>query len=143
MCRVLGVSTSGYYAWLRHGAWARSRRDADLSARVAAIHDDSRRAYGVPGVHAEPAEDGQRVARKRVAWLMRALDLRGVSRRKWARTTLRDGAAEAVPDLVERDFTASRPKRAVGRRRDLHSDLGGVPVPGRGRRVDSDWKATI
>ena len=44
-----------------------------------------------------------------MARLMRALGLRGVSRRKWTRTTLRDGAEETVPDLVERDFTASRP----------------------------------
>ena len=109
MCRVLGVSTSGYYAWLRRGASARSRRDVELSARIAAIHDDSRGTYGVPRIHAELTEDGERVARKRVARLMRALGLRGVSRRKWTRTTLRDGAEETVPDLVERDFTASRP----------------------------------
>ena len=109
MCRVLGVSASGYYAWLRRGASARSRRDAELSARIAAIHDDSRGTYGVPRIHAELTEDGERVARKRVARLMRTLGLRGVSRRKWTRTTLRDGAEETVPDLVERDFTASRP----------------------------------
>ncbi|MYF29544.1 MAG: IS3 family transposase [Gammaproteobacteria bacterium] len=109
MCRVLGVSSSGYYAWLRCGRSARSRRDGELSARIAAIHRDSRGTYGVPRVHAELAEAGERVARKRVARLMRAHGLRGVSRRKWTRTTLRDGAETPVPDLVERDFTASRP----------------------------------
>ena len=109
MCRVLEVSPSGYYAWLRRGASARSRRDAELSARIAAIHDESRGTYGVPRIHAELTEDGERVARKRVARLMRAQGLRGVSRRKWTRTTLRDGAEETFPDLVERDFTASRP----------------------------------
>ena len=89
--------------------WRRARRDGDLSARIAAIHCDSRGTYGVPRIHAELAEDGERVARKRVARLMRAHGLRGVSRRKWTRTTLRDGAETPVPDLVERDFTASRP----------------------------------
>ena len=109
MCRVLGVSSSGYYAWLRRGRSVRARRDGELSARIAAIHRDSRGTYGVPRIHAELAEDGERVARKRVARLMRAHGLRGVSRRKWTRTTLRDGAETPVPDLVERDFTASRP----------------------------------
>ena len=109
MCRVLGVSTSGYYAWLRRGASARSSRDAELSARIAAIHRDSRGTYGAPRIHAELAEDGERVARKRVARLMRAHGLRGVSRRKWTRTTLKNGAEEPVRDLVERDFAASRP----------------------------------
>ena len=109
MCRVLGVSSSGYYAWLRRGTSPRARRDGELSARIAAIHHDSRGMYGVPRVHAELAENGERVARKRVARLMRAHGLRGVSRRKWTRTTLRDAAETPVPDLVERDFTASRP----------------------------------
>ena len=109
MCRVLGVSSSGYYAWLRRGASAHARRDGELSARIAAIHRDSRGTYGVPRIHAELAADGERVARKRVARLMRAHGLRGVSRCKWTRTTLRDGAETPVPDLVERDFTASRP----------------------------------
>ena len=109
MCRVLGISASGYYAWLGRGASARSRRDDELSARIAAIHRDSRGTYGVPRIHAELAEEGERVARKRVARLMRAHGLRGVSRRKWTRTTLRDGAETPVPDLVERDFAASRP----------------------------------
>ena len=96
MCRVLGVSTSGYYAWLWRCASARSCRDAELSARIAAIHDDWRGTYGVPRVHAELTEDGERVVRKRVARLVRALGLRGVSRRKWTRTTLRDGAEETA-----------------------------------------------
>ena len=94
---------------LRRGTSPRTRRDGELSARIAAIHRDSRGTYGVPHIHAELAEDGERVARKRVARLMRAHGLRGVSRRKWTRTTLRDAAETPVPALVERDFTASRP----------------------------------
>ena len=118
---MLGVSSSGYYPWLRRGASAHARRDGELSARVAAIHRGSRGTYGVPRIHAELAEDGERVARERVAGLMCAHGLRGVSRRKWTRTTLRDGAETPVPDLVERGFTASRPN-AVGGGRDLHPE---------------------
>ena len=111
MCRVLGVSAIGYYAWLRRGASARSRRDAELSAGIAVIHDDSRGTYGVPNIHAELTEDGDRVASMRVAKLMRTLGrTRRVTGRKW--TSHRRCAMarrRRSSDLVERDFTASRP----------------------------------
>ena len=109
MCRVLGVSASGYYAWLRRGPSRRARRDADLSARIASIHRDSRGVYGSPRIQAELRDEGERVGRKRVARLMRERGLRGVDRRKWARTTVSDASAEPAPDLVRRDFSASAP----------------------------------
>ena len=61
MCRVLGVSTSGYYAWRCRGTSARVCRDVELSARIAAIHRDSRGTYGTPRIHAELTQDGERV----------------------------------------------------------------------------------
>ena len=72
MARVLGVSTSGYYAWRQRPPSARAQADADLTARVRAIHTDSRGTYGAPRVHAELAEAGVAVGRKRVARVMRA-----------------------------------------------------------------------
>jgi putative transposase len=60
-------------------------------------------------VHAELAEQGLLVGRKRVARLMQAADLRGVGRRKVPRTTQRRPEAQPVPDLVQRNFTAERP----------------------------------
>ncbi len=109
MCRVLGVSPSGYYAWRRREPSKRSCRDRELTEHIEAIHDASRRTYGAPRIHAELVEDGQHVARKRVARLMRAAGLEGVSRRKKARTTTRSEKQRPVPDLVERDFTAEGP----------------------------------
>ena len=108
MCRVLGVSTSGYYAWLRRGPSRRARRDAELAERIVSIHRDSRGVYGSPRIHAELREDGERLGRKRVARLMRERGLRGADRRKWTKTTVSD-ASEPAPDLVRRDFTASAP----------------------------------
>ena len=67
MARVLGVSTSGYYAWRRRPPSVRAQADADLTVRVRAIHDDSRGTYGAPRIHAELAEAGVAVGRKRVA----------------------------------------------------------------------------
>jgi putative transposase len=76
-----------------------------------AIHEHSRGTYGVPRIHAELAAAGVQVGRKRVARLMRAAGLAGVSRRKWITTTVRDRDARPAPDLVERDFVAPGPNR--------------------------------
>ena len=111
MARVLGVSTSGYYAWRQRPPSARAQADADLTARVRAIHTDSRGTYGAPRVHAELAEAGVAVGRKRVARVMRAAGIAGVSRRRGPRTTRRDVQARPAPDRVERHFAADAPNR--------------------------------
>jgi len=72
MCRVLGVSPSGYYAWRKRPMAARTCADVELTAHVDAIHRASRGTYGAPRVHAELAALGIRVGQKRVARLMRA-----------------------------------------------------------------------
>lgn len=109
MCRVLEVSTSGYYAWRSRRPSRRSQKDAVLAEEIQRIHEDSYATYGAPRVHAELRDDGVHVGRKRVARLMRQAGLRGVSRRRRPRTTRRDTSAEAPPDLVDRDFTVSAP----------------------------------
>ena len=111
MCRMLGVSPSGYYAWTGRRPSARSLADAVLTERIKRIHEESRETYGVPRVHFDLAEQGVRVGRKRVARLMKVAGSRGVSRRKWIRTTVRCPGASPPPDLVDRDFTAPGPDR--------------------------------
>lgn len=111
MCRVLGVSTSGYYAWLRRSLSARAREDEVLRKRIATIHASSRGTYGAPRILAELRTQGFQVGRKRVARLMREAGLRGMSRRKWVTTTERDATASAAADLVQREFSASGPDR--------------------------------
>ena len=111
MCRLLGVSTSGFYAWLKRPESARARRDAELAERVEAVHARSHGTYGAPRIHAELRAEGERVGRKRVARLMKARGLVGVSRRKGCQTTSRDESAQPAPDLVEREFAAEAPDR--------------------------------
>ena len=111
MCRVLKVSTSGYYAWLKRAPSARAREDAMLTHRIRSIHLLSRGTYGAPRVHAELADEGVHVGRKRVARLMQAAGLQGVSRRKHARTTVRQPGALRAPDLVKRDFAVAGPNQ--------------------------------
>jgi putative transposase len=111
MCRVLGVSPSGYYAWHHRPLAARAHRDAELSRMIHTIHLESRGTYGAPRVQAELAAQGIHIGRKRVARLMRAADIQGVSRRKWVITTTRDPAARSAPDLVQRNFRAGGPNQ--------------------------------
>jgi len=109
MCRVLDVSASGYYAWRVRPPSTRARRDGELLERVLAVHADSRGTYGAPRVQAELRAQGVGVSRKRVARLMRQAGVRGVSRRRFVVTTIRDERAVPVPDLVQRDFEAPGP----------------------------------
>ena len=73
MCRVLGVSTSGYYAWRTRSPSERAQESEALGRRIAAIHADSRQTYGARRVQAELKAQGVRVSRQRVARLMRVL----------------------------------------------------------------------
>lgn len=83
MCRVLGVSPSGYYAWTDRPTCRRAVRDADTLMEIRQIHTASKGTYGVPRIHADLASRNIRVGRKRVARLMRVDGLAGVSRRKF------------------------------------------------------------
>jgi putative transposase len=80
-----------------------------LTKRIKQIHETSRGTYGRPRVHAALQAEGIRVGKDRVARLMKAADLRGVSRRKRPSTTVRGDTKRSAPDLVDRDFTASGP----------------------------------
>lgn len=111
MCRVLEVSTSGYYAWIRRSPSKHAQSDLLLGDRIEAIFRRSRSTYGRPRIHFELAEDGIRVSGKRVARLMRNRNVYGASRRKKTITTIRDRDARPAPDLVERRFTADAPNQ--------------------------------
>jgi len=112
LCRVLQVSPSGFYAWLDRPPSQRSLEDAVLTERIRAIHVASDEIYGSPNIHAELRDEGTHVGRKRVARLMRAAGLRGVSRRRgFVVTTKRDANQRPAPDLVKRQFVADAPNQ--------------------------------
>jgi putative transposase len=112
MCRVLGVSASGYYAWRRRGPSKRARSGAQLKPLIRQMHEGSRGSYGVPRMVEELRDEhGYEVNHKRVERLMSELGLQGVSRRKGTRTTRQDRDQPAASDLVQREFTAVEPNR--------------------------------
>jgi len=110
MCRVLGVTESGYHAWRVRPASRHATEDRELLELIHGIYDESRATYGAPRVHAELAAQGVHVGRKRVARLMRQAGLIGASRRRWCTTTVSDGTPPAE-DLVDRDFTVEAPNQ--------------------------------
>ena len=111
MCRLLGVSTSGYYAWNLRCPSARDLEDQQLLEHIRVIHKRSRGTYGAPRIHAELKELGVRIARKRVARLMREDGIQGVCRRRKRVTTLGNPGGKIAEDLVNRDFSATAPNK--------------------------------
>jgi transposase InsO family protein len=111
LCRVLQVTRSGYYAWARRGVSARAQANEELTVRIAQIHEESRRTYGAPRVHAALRAGGIRCGSRRVARLMRDAGLVGRHRRRRARTTVTDPRQAPAPNLVARDFAAPAPDR--------------------------------
>ncbi|MGH7754746.1 MAG: IS3 family transposase [Vulcanimicrobiaceae bacterium] len=108
-CRVLEVSSSGYYAWLKRAPSMRRRSDLLLGGRIETLHRKSRETYGRPRLQADLRDDGIHVSDRRVARLMRERNIHGASRRKGFKTTARDRDARPAPDLVDRHFAASAP----------------------------------
>ena len=111
LCRVLGVSRSGYYEWKDRPPSKRDRENAALTEKIRQIHDRSRQVYGYPRVHAELKALGVRCSRKRVARLMRKAGLRGCPRGRKKRTTRPHKHAVPAPDLVKRNFHAIAPDK--------------------------------
>ena len=109
MCRVLGVSRSGFYDGQDRPPSDRELGDRQLAVEIEAIWECSDRTYGVPRTHRWLRKQGFRVARKRVARIMRERDWEGESGRRRVRTTIVDRAAAAAGDLVGRDFNPAAP----------------------------------
>jgi putative transposase len=109
MCQTLGVSASGYYAWRERQQSARRQSDQALTQRIKQVHSDSDGTYGMPRIRRQLCAEGVRVSRKRVARLMKAESVRGVTRRRYVVTTHRDERQRRSPDLVKRKFNAQGP----------------------------------
>ena len=109
LCDVLDVSRSGYYASLKRPEPTRRRRDAQLMARITAIHKSSRRTYGSPRIHAELAAEGHRVGRKRVARLMQQQGIKVRRKRRFCATTDSRHTLPIAPNVLARDFEVDAP----------------------------------
>ena len=111
MCRELSVAPSGYYASLGRKPSKRAARDGVLLAHVRDAYKTSRRRYGSPRVHADLQAAGHRVARKRVARLMREDGLRARHRRRFVNTTQSRHKFPIAKNVVAREFEVSAPNQ--------------------------------
>ena len=108
MCNTLQVSKSGYYDWHERAPSARSVANTKLLDQIKAAHAMSDETYGMPRIRAELADAGVIASRKRIATLMRAHGIAGVSRRRgYCVTTVRNPKERPAPDLVKRQFVAT------------------------------------
>ena len=108
LCTTLGVSHSGYYDWLARSPSPRCLANQRLTEQIKAAHAMSDSVYGMPRIRAELADMGIVASRKRIAHLMRAAKLAGVSRRRALCVTTQCNKRERpAPDLVNRQFVAS------------------------------------
>lgn len=112
LCRVLGVTRQGYYAWAKRPESARSQSDRELAEQVRAVHDESRGTYGSPRVQAALRRQGLRVGKGRIERSMRQLGLHGRRPRRFRTTTVRDGDHPVAPNTLDREFRAARPNAA-------------------------------
>lgn len=109
LCRALGVSLSGYYAWLRRPESRRRREDRRLLHQIRVIHRQSDRSYGSRRIYRELRAQGVRCGRKRVARLMRKDGLRAKSPRRFKVTTQSAAGHAVAPNLLDRAFEVSTP----------------------------------
>ncbi|MBO0796145.1 MAG: IS3 family transposase [Ktedonobacteraceae bacterium] len=109
LCETLEVSVSGYYDWCKRPMSQHAAADAQLAEQIQAVYHAHQGRYGSPRLYVELHEQGIRCSRKRVARLMRELELCARRPRHRTRTTRRDPEARVAANLLNRDFTASRP----------------------------------
>ena len=112
VCQVLEVSRSGYYAWRDRPASSQSRRRAELTAKIQAVHADHRKVYGSPRIFKALRAQGEQVSENTVAKVMRQEGLRGKVKRKFVpRTTDSAHAQPIAPNVLDRQFAATAPNR--------------------------------
>jgi len=127
MCRVLGVSRTGFDASRKRAASARARRDEELRRRIRVVHQESRCTYGSPRVDAELQAQGERCGRQRVARLMREAGLRVKARRRLRPTTTDSRHSHRVAgNVLDRRFA---PEQSKATNRVWAGDITYIPTP--------------
>jgi transposase InsO family protein len=111
MAKVLGVSTSGYYAWLKRPESRRARENRRLDALIRAEFEASKQRFGSVKITRALQNRGERVNRKRVAKRMQRMGLRSKVRRKYRPTTDSKHSHPVAKNLLNRQFTVTEPNR--------------------------------
>jgi putative transposase len=111
MCKVLEVSTSGYYAWRDRPPSKREMANRALTAKIQEEFKKSGETYGSPRIYQVMRKLGLMCSQNRVARLMSAADLKAKQTRRYRSTTKRNKADRAAPNILQRDFSAEAPNK--------------------------------
>jgi len=111
LCRALGVSRSGYYAWLARPAPRRAERNQALLVHIRAAYERGRRTYGAPRIHQALVQQGIAAGRHRIARLMRCEGIVACTERRFRWTATPRSELPAAPNRLQREFTAPAPNR--------------------------------
>lgn len=134
MCKVLNVSSSGYYYWRKHPVGVRQQRQHQLEQQIRQVHTNSQRRYGSPRIADELHEQGVKASRNRIARLMQKVGIRSIMYKKYrVQTTESSHDYPVAENLLNRKFTAdklgqNRSAEAMGPRRHLYCHSGRVAV---------------
>ena len=109
LCRALGVSESGYYAWRKRPASEHGRKDTELRVLIRAFFEKSRRTYGSPRIHEDLSEAGHHIGRNRVIRLMQEEQLRARPRKRFTCTTMSEHNQPVAANVLDRQFLAPGP----------------------------------
>ena len=111
LCRNLGVSRQGYYAYSKRKPGPREAKEQALRERLKTLHAESRGTYGSPRLHGALRKEGQRVAKRRVERAMRSMGLRGCTRRRFRVTTKANPTHGVVENSLARQFNPPGPNQ--------------------------------
>lgn len=111
MSHVFNVSRSGYYRFIKAELSARAEENKRLLTEIKMIHTQSRQTYGSPRIHAVLSHQDEHCSRNRVARLMREAGLQAKMKKRFKVTTQANPKAQAAPNLLQQDFTASMPNQ--------------------------------
>jgi transposase InsO family protein len=109
MCRVLGVSRSGYYAWLTRKPSAAAVRREELTEEITTIHAEVKGRYGSPRIHAELVDRGRACCANFVAKIMREAGIAAKTKRKFRQTTDSNHSLPVAENVLDRQFDPEAP----------------------------------
>lgn len=109
MCKVLNVSSSGYYYWLKHPVGSRQLKSQQLLTQIQQVYDRSQSRYGSPRIADELNESGMKASRNRVARLMRKAHIKSIMYKKYRlQTTDSKHDYPIASNLLNREFGAEK-----------------------------------
>jgi transposase InsO family protein len=111
MSKILEVSRSGYYKYLKFKPSEREKENLLLLKKIKAAHERSRQTYGSPRIHAELIAQGEKCSRRKVSRLMQRAGIKAKMRKRFKITTKVDNKAIASPNLLQQKFTAQKPNQ--------------------------------